>query len=337
MKFLNAGMNRRTALMTIASSGIALMPRRPRILQGVVPDKKGASKSLSAFNERSRQVLHAVVSSPEFTGQIPASRVQEIANSEGKDVATLMLGLLPLASSYSRPPISNYRVGTVASGVSGSLYLGMNIEVPGQSLGFSVHGEQAALSNAYMHGETGVSAIAVTAAPCGHCRQFMEEVSPDGKIQILVEGKNTVALSLLLPAAFGPKDLGFRDGAFPPRETKLAVPSGSADELTNAALEAAKHSYAPYSQAYAGIAIGTNKGQSCRGSYLENAAFNPSLSPLQTALVQLILAGHDYAAISRVVLVEIRNAKISQSSVTKAVLNSIAPGVELQTIAATNS
>ena len=91
-----------------------------------------------------------------------------------------MVDLLPLARTYARPPISNYLVGAVARGVSGDLYLGANIEIPGHSLGFSVHGEQFALSNAYMHSEKGIAAIAVTAAPCGHCRQFINEMAPAG-------------------------------------------------------------------------------------------------------------------------------------------------------------
>jgi len=212
------------------------------------------------------------------------------------------------------------------------VYLGMNVEIPHHSLGFSVHGEQAALSNAYMHGEDGVSAIAVTAAPCGHCRQFMNEVSPAGEIEILIDAKAPVKLSSLLPMAFGPRDLGFQHGAFPVTPTKLVRTNKSDDELVFAALDAAEHAHAPYSDSVSGVAIRTKTGKVYKGSYLENAALNPSLSPLQTALVQLTLAGDDYDGISRVLLLETKEAKISQVSVTTAVLSSVAPRVELQTI-----
>lgn len=322
--------NRRTALARLRSSSFALLALRSDLLNRPAPNQDTTEKSLTPLTEKSRQILRSMQAAPEFTGQISANRVQELLSAEGKSVGRLMVALLPLARAYSRPPISTYRVGAVAGGLSGSLYLGMNVEIPGHSLGFSVHGEQAALSNAYMHAERGVTAIAVTAAPCGHCRQFMNEMSPDGAIEILVEGKPPLTLSKLLPMAFGPRDLGFKEGAFPVRDIGLTQPPASSDGLAHAAWEAASRSYAPYSGAPSGVAISTRSGRVYKGSYIENAAFNPSLSPLQTALVQLVLAGEDYSAISRVALAEKKGAKISQASVTKAVLSALAPSIEVR-------
>ena len=45
----------------------------------------------------------------------------------------------------------------VVRGASGALYLGANIEFPGEGLGQTVHAEQAALSNAFMHDEPGIA------------------------------------------------------------------------------------------------------------------------------------------------------------------------------------
>jgi cytidine deaminase len=280
------------------------------------------------------RLLH-MLKAPGFSGRIPASEVASLAASERKTVEELMVALLPLARTYARPPISNYLVGAVARGISGNLYLGANIEIPGHSLGFSVHGEQFALSNAYMHSERGISAIAVTAAPCGHCRQFMNEMAPSGDIQVLIAGNPAVTLSALLPMAFGPKDLGFTDGALPVKEVNLARPKGQSDDVTLAALDGARKSYAPYTKAHSGIAIATQSGRIHKGAYIENVAFNPSLSPLQTALAALIVAGDDISAIARVVLVEIEDAKISQKSVTEAALAAIAPAIALQVEKAT--
>src|SRR5207237_1135047 len=151
---------------------------------------------------------------------------------------------------------------------SGKLYVGANIEFPCHSLGFSVHGEQSALSNAYMHSDGGVSSIAVTAAPCGHCRQFMNELSPDGDIQVLVDGKPSVKLSSLLPSAFGPKDLRVTNVAFPVKEVDLILPKEASDALVLAALAAARKSYAPYTKAYSGVAIGTRLGRTYKGAYI---------------------------------------------------------------------
>jgi cytidine deaminase len=246
-----------------------------------------------------------------------------------------MFGLLPLAQSYSRAPISNFFVGVVARGASGSLYLGANIEIPGQCLGFAVHAEQSALSNAYMNSEQSVTSLAVVGgAPCGHCRQFMEEIAPAGEILILIPNHPPAKLASILPAAFGPAALGATQGALPIRKANLVLPSAASDALTAAALEAACRSYAPYSRSPAGVSIRTTGGRIFQGCYIENVAFNPSLSPLQTALVQLIAAGDAYSAISAVTLVEVEGAKISQRAVTETVLAALAPQLKLQVVLA---
>ena len=71
-----------------------------------------------------------------------------------------------------------------------------------------------------------------------------------------------------------------------------------------------------------------------QGSYIENAAYNPSLPPLQAALVGLTMAGETFDGISAVVLVELENAPISQMSATRAVLDSIAPAASLRRVTA---
>jgi len=286
---------------------------------------------LPKLRPESRASVARLVNQPAFSGQIPATDVKALLAREHGDIDALMLALLPLARTYSRPPISKYLVGTVAQGKDGGLYLGANLELAGHSLNFSVHGEQSAISNAYMHRDTGISAIAVTAAPCGHCRQFMNELSPGSDIRILIQGSPAVSLSSLLPQAFGPKDLGFRDGAFPVRETNLLLPK--TDDLTAAALNAARKSYAPYTKACSGVAISA-RDRVFRGSYIENAAFNPSLPPLQTALAALIIGGQDYSGITQVVLVELEGAAISQKDVTEAAIKTIAPRAELRVVKA---
>jgi cytidine deaminase len=328
----NSFLDRRAALATLGSAGLGLLAMHLTPAYGAEFQGDMLAQIPPKFKDASRDRLTRLLREPGFSGQIPASEVKGLLETEGKRVDTLMLELLPLARTYSRPPISNYLVGVVARGLSGALYLGANLEIPGHSLGFSVHGEQSAISNAYMHADGGVSAIAVTAAPCGHCRQFMNELSPGADIQILVQGSPATNLSSLLPKAFGPRDLGAKDGVFPVREVDLNLPKGMSDEFAVAALDAARKSYAPYSKAHSGVAVGTGSGRVYKGSYIENAAFNPSLSPLQTALVALIAAGENHAAISRATLVEIEGAAISQRSVTEAALGAIAPAVKLQVV-----
>ena len=62
-------------------------------------------------------------------------------------------------------------------------------------------------------------------------------------------------------------------------------------------------SYAPYSKSYAGVALRTASGGIYAGPYAENAAFNPSMSPLEVALSRLNLANESFDAIEDAVLV----------------------------------
>ena len=71
---------------------------------------------LPNFNPESRKKLRTLLSTREFSGQILVGFVQDLLVSERTTVATLMVGLLPLARTFSHPPISNYRVGVVARG-----------------------------------------------------------------------------------------------------------------------------------------------------------------------------------------------------------------------------
>jgi cytidine deaminase len=330
--FFSKAVDRRTALETLGLSGLGLFALSSMPACAFEQDSDSLNKLLPKFTAESRKRLLEILNAQDFSGQIPAAEAKRLVMSDANGIEAVMVGLLPLARTYARPPISKFLVGAVARGVSGSLYLGANIEFPGLPLGFSVHAEQAALSNAYMHSDEGVSAIAVTAAPCGHCRQFMNELSPEGQIEILLEGHPTVKLSALLPMAFGPRDLGFKDGAFPVKEVDLVLPDAPSDALSRATVDAARKSYARYTKAQSGVAIGTKAGRIYKGSYIENAAFNPSLSPFQAALVGLIVAGEDLSAISRVVLAEVNAAKISQEIVTEVALSAIAPTVRLEVL-----
>ena len=326
--------SRRTALGRLGASALGLAFMNSSVFARETKDEVLRSR-LPKFSERSRALLGQVLADPKFSGRIPASAVEALTKSENATVDDLMFGLLPLAQSYSRAPISNFFVGVVVRGASGSLYLGANLEIPGQCLGFAVHAEQSALSNAYMNSEQSVTSLAVVGgAPCGHCRQFMEEISPAGEMAILIPNRPLTKLASILPEAFGPAALGAKQGALPVRRTNLALSTGSSDALTAAALDAACRSYAPYSKSPAGLAIRTTDGRVYQGCYLENVAFNPSLSPLQTALAQLIAAGQAYSAISAVILVEVQEATISQRAVTETVLAAVAPKVKLDVVLA---
>jgi cytidine deaminase len=252
---------------------------------------------------------------------IEPEMVTEILEKTGNSVEELLKKLVPIAQQFSRPSISNYNVGVAALGQSGAIYLGVNVEFPGVPLNQAIHAEQFLVANARNHGETGIKIMALSAAPCGHCRQFLSEIG--GDIQFYIAETPAQNLSVLLPQAFGPNDLGIERGLMTPQCTDRAFTLDYS--LGTLALRATYGSYAPFSGSKSGVAIQTNDGQIYSGSYLETAAFNPSLSPLQVALVSLIVDLRDYSEIKEVLLIEEKSGKISQENVTKNILEIIAP------------
>ncbi len=327
-------MDRRAMLAALGAVGVgALGPWRAAGATGE-PGSGQAAKIPAAFSKASRALLNRRLAAPGFDGRIPAAEAGKLVELQKQSMDALMIALMEIARTYARPPISNFHVGAVARGASGDLYFGMNMEFPGQALGFSVHGEQAALSNAYMHGEQGVTALAVRGSACGHCRQFIYELSPDGSIRILSPKFPPRRLSTLLPSAFSPLALGNKGGALPAPRHKMKLADGVSDPVVAAALAAAEMAYAPYSKSPSGVAIETKDGRIYKGSYIENVAFNPSLPPFQTALVACALAREPDSAISRAVLVEGAGATITQRDVTETCLRAVAPQAGLRVLGA---
>lgn len=254
---------------------------------------------------------------PVSRGIVTAADAASFAQREGIDIPRLMTRLLPEVAQLAKPPISNFFVGAVSRGLSGNLYFGTNLEFAGEALSFTVHAEQSSVSNAWMNGEEGIDMIAVTAAPCGYCRQFLNELATADRLTIAIPNE-TRPLRELLPSAFGPRDLGINGGLMQREEHALVIDAN--DELAQAALAAARRSYAPYSKSYAGIAIRTKNGAITTGAYAENAAFNPSMSPLEVALSQLNFAGGAWEDIEEVTLVA---ADDLHTSATRVVLTAI--------------
>jgi cytidine deaminase len=228
-----------------------------------------------------------------------------------------ILALLPQAAALARPPISNFKVGAVARGTSGKIYFGTNVEFAGEALSFTVHAEQSAVVNAWMSGERGIDVVGTSAAPCGYCRQFLNELVTAADLTVVMPGE-TRKLAELLPSSFGPRDLGITGGLLQRDDHGLVIEER--DATATAALAAANMSYAPYSKSYAGVALRTQDGGVVTGAYAENAAFNPSLSPLQAALSQLNLRGGAWSDIAEVVLVRVDGL---HDSATRVVLGAI--------------
>ncbi len=123
------------------------------------------------------------------------------------------------AARHSYSPYSNYAVGAALLFDDGGVITGTNIE--NASYGLALCAETNAVSRAMGEGRRGgLIAVAVTGpentpdpiTPCGRCRQVLNELAQLGGTDPLIlcvgpEHVREVALSALLPHAFGPAHL----------------------------------------------------------------------------------------------------------------------------------
>jgi cytidine deaminase len=259
---------------------------------------------------------------------IPGKQAKELAKELKLSMDQLMVELIPVAQDYARPEISHYRVGVVGRVKrSGDLLLGVNLEFSGLSLNLTVHGEQFVVARALSLGMGELESLALSAAPCGHCRQWLSELEAGTRIRLLIPNQSVHRLMTRLPAAFGPADLSVGTALLSDKSSPLVINADGKDPQS-VAVEAASKAYAPYTHALSGVALEMKSGKVISGTYIENAAFNPSLSPLLCALVNLVAVGEEYSQINHVFLAESGAApdSLSQQPLAEILLQRIAKG-----------
>jgi cytidine deaminase len=274
--------------------------------------------------------LQGIITEQGFSANLNAEQVSRLTQDGEIDPQQLPLLLLPFAATYSYAPISAFHVGAIVRGASGTLYFGANMEFCGIQMGQTVHAEQAAIAHAWMSGEEKLTDIFIDTPPCGHCRQFMNELSGAENLMISLPNRMAKPLHHYLPEHFGPLDLGIRSCLMSPQSHQKCL--SNTDPLVQSAITALNQSYAPYSQNFSGVAIEMNNAQRYQGAYAENAAFNPSLPPLQVALIQLRMGGGAWQDIKRVVLAEMASGKISHRIDTQATLQQLSPNIQFESI-----
>ncbi|RRO11217.1 cytidine deaminase [Pectobacterium aquaticum] len=255
---------------------------------------------------------------PDFAAMLTADDVNAVCEASQLDADALAFALLPLAAACAQAPISNFQVGAIAQGLSGNFYFGANMEFSAVQLQQTVHAEQSAVSHAWIRNERGLRAVTVNYTPCGHCRQFMNELRNAASLRIQLPGRQPAVLSHYLPDSFGPVDLHIDTLLMDDINHGAILQNVGA--LARQALDAANRSHAPYSKAISGIALETLSGNIYTGRYAENAAFNPSLPPLQVALNLMNLAGDDPCTIKHAAVVERRNAVVSHWAISQIML-----------------
>ncbi len=278
-----------------------------------------------------REALRQTVLAASFRGVLPYEEAKRLAAEEGLSMEAFMLLLVGVAAAYANPAISEFPVGAVAQGsTTGSLYFGANMEFPGGALSFTTHAEQAATTNAWNNGEQGLTLLAVSEPPCGYCRQFLYEITTAAKLTILLKADQPTLLTNLLPHAFGPENLGNQTPLMTPMSNGLSLDTPSSDAVALAALGAANACYAPYTKDFAGAAVQTASGDIYSGRLGENAAYNPSISPLESTLVMWDLATIRTDPVVRVVLVQVDGAVADQTTATETLVESLRREAELR-------
>ncbi len=273
--------------------------------------------AFSALPASLQAAIQPLLDSADFKGVLRPQDVAFLKQETGLDDDALALALLPIAACCAVATVSNFNVGAISRGVSGHWYFGANMEFEHTPLQQTVHAEQSAITHAWLNGEEKLDAITVNYTPCGHCRQFMNELNSGTAIRISLPGRAVSTLGDYLPDAFGPADLNITERLLTPINHGFPL---QGEALQQAAIDAANQSHAPYSRSFSGVALRSQSGKVFSGRYAENAAFNPSLPPLQAALIMMNMSNEALNTVQQAVLVECENSTLSQQDATQSTL-----------------
>jgi cytidine deaminase len=113
-----------------------------------------------------------------------------------------LLGEATQAAELAHAPYSDFHVGAAVLARDGRVFVGTNVE--NASYGLTLCAERAALAHAVAHGVKpgDVEAVAVTASPCGACRQWLLEFRVDRVVFPWEGGVAVRGFEELLPDSF---------------------------------------------------------------------------------------------------------------------------------------
>jgi cytidine deaminase len=215
----------------------------------------------------------------------------------GLTVEELMLLSRLTADSFALPPISNFFVGAVGlERETGNLIFGGNLEFVGAHIGSTVHAEGFVFTRAFSRG-TSVQTICLGEAhPCAHCRQFLSEFAATANLTLIDPLGHRLTMAELYPWPFDPAYLG-EQGVVVGELGHPDLALGGNDLPEKVALrliELGRRAHVPYGKAPAAIVLRLADGVLIGGTAIESVAFNPTMSPLQAAMIDLF--AHGYAA-----------------------------------------
>jgi cytidine deaminase len=117
------------------------------------------------------------------------------------------------AAARAYAPYSKFHVGAAVLTGSGKIFAGCNVE--NASYGLCNCAERTAIFSAVAAQERKLQCVVVytptktATAPCGACRQVINEFGPAARVISFCAGSDTIdtTITALLPAAFGPANL----------------------------------------------------------------------------------------------------------------------------------
>lgn len=292
---------------------------------------EGAGAAVVADVER----LVAAPPEPFGGSTVGADAATELIDRHGlRDARELALLALPVAEALSRPPISGYRVAAVGIEATGDLVLGANLEFPGAELGATIHAEGFVALRARRRGHRLATLAVREAHPCAHCRQTLAEAADADALAIVDLLGNVLSLDDLYPWSFRPAALGRggdAPGATPWPSLALIDTPGSRivpPEVASDLLAAGSRAHAPYSGAPSAVVVRLDDGQLHSAACVESVAFNPSVSALQAALVEVAAARAEPSEIVAAWLGRAADGPVDPEPGFRALLRAVAPAAE---------
>jgi len=274
-------------------------------------------------------------SDPATAATIDAADVVRLVDRQGLgSPAALALLALPIATRMARPPISEYRVGVVGIDDAGDLVLGANVEVFGADLGSTIHAEGFASLRARSRGRM-LRLLALTEArPCAHCRQTLAESAGADELLLIDPGGSRRRLDDVYPWAFRPGALGI-DPDDPRRPAWPGLTTGAGDlapAIRDALLGAARRAHAPYSRCPSAVVLRLADGRLLAAGCVESVSFNPTITAMQAALVELVAVGATGGEVEAAWLGVVRGGPVDPVPGATALLGAVTPGVDLAVV-----
>lgn len=250
-------------------------------------------------------------------------------------VEELMLLSRMTAASFAVPPISNFFVGAVGlERETGNLIFGGNLEFVGAHIGNTVHGEGFVFARAFSRGTSVESICLGEAHPCAHCRQFLSEFEATADLTLIDPIGHRLKMADLYPWPFDPAYLGER-GIVPETARHPYVnleERGLRVDIAARLLDLVRRAYVPYGKSPAAIVLQLVDGGLIGGTTIESVSFNPTMSPLQTAMIDLFAHGYAPADIVGAAMVA-RAGAVDYLRHARDLLSVVAPKVSLTSVA----